>query len=263
MIVRAMKAGTATDLAGSSEKYSDIGASGFQSNINTLAANNVVPECSSLTDKYCPSRKISIGEVSYIIDKLVTNSLISSDLFNVTPFQQGWETSGGEVEDAASTAVSNPNSGNDACTGKDNSNAKLDSTLDIQRFLSDNGFNPGPIDGVSGSKTKTAIKAFQTKNGLLSDGIVGSKTKAAMRSYTGCEAANTCKARDNTGASLDTVSDIQTYLSNNGFNPGIIDGKIGSYTREAIKAFQRKVGLIPDGTVGSRTKSSMRSYTGC
>ena len=39
--------------------------------------------------------------------------------------------------------------------------------------------------------------------------------------------------------------------------------KWGSYTREAIKAFQRKVGLIPDGAVGSRTKSSMRSYTGC
>ena len=263
MIFRAIKAGTTTDLEGSSEKYSDIGASGFQSNINTLAANNVVPDCSSLTDKYCPSRKISIGEVSYIINKLVSNSLISSDLFNVTPFQQGWETSGGEVEDAASTAVSNPNSGNDACTGKDNSNAKLDTTLDIQRFLSENGFNPGPIDGVSGNKTKAAIKAFQTKNGLLSDGVVGNKTKTSMRSYTGCDTGNTCKARDNTGVNLDSVSDIQTYLSNNGFNPGIIDGKIGSYTREAIKAFQRKVGLIPDGEVGNRTKSSMRSYTGC
>ena len=135
--------------------------------------------------------------------------------------------------------------------------------MDIQRYLSDNGFNPGPIDGISGSKTKAAIKAFQTKNGLVSDGVVGSKTKAAMRSYTGCEATNTCKARDNTSANLDSVSDIQTYLSNNGFNPGIIDGKIGSYTREAIKAFQRKVGLIPDGVAGNRTKSAMRSYTGC
>ena len=258
-----MKAGTSTDLEGSTDKFSDIGASGFQSNINTLAANDVVPDCSSLTDKFCPSRKISIGEVSYIVDKLVSKSLIGSNLFDASPFQAGWEPIGGEVEDAASTAVSNPNSGNDACTGKDNSNAKLDSTLDIQRYLSDNGFNPGPIDGVSGNKTKAAIKAFQTKNGLLSDGIAGSKTKAAMRSYTGCEAANTCKARDNTGANLDSVSDIQTYLSNNGFNPGIIDGKMGSYTREAIKAFQRKVGLIPDGVVGSRTKSSMRSYTGC
>ena len=57
--------------------------------------------------------------------------------------------------------------------------------------------------------------------------------------------------------------DIQTYLSNNGFNPGIIDGEMGSYTKEAIKAFQRKVGLIPDGVAGNRTKSAMRQYTGC
>ena len=82
-----------------------------------------------------------------------------------------------------------------------------------------------------------------------------------MRSYTGCEKANACVARDNRSAKLDTISDIQTYLANNGFNPGIIDGKMGSYTKEAIKAFQRKVGLIPDGVAGNRTKSEMRSYT--
>jgi len=84
-----------------------------------------------------------------------------------------------------------------------------------------------------------------------------------MRSYSGCISTNTCIARNNTSAKLDSVSDIQAYLANNGFNPGIIDGKMGSYTKEAIKAFQRKVGLIPDGVAGNRTKSEMRSYTGC
>ena len=38
---------------------------------------------------------------------------------------------------------------------------------------------------------------------------------------------------------------------------------MGSYTREAIKAFQRKVGLIPDGVAGKELKSEMKSYTGC
>ena len=264
MLHRAILKGTTNNLEGGiSDPYSDDGGSAHQTAIHTLTGSDLIPPCSSLSDKFCPSRKISIGEVSFIINKMVDSNLISSTLFDTSPFQTGWSPGSGEVEDAASTAVSNPNSGNDDCVGTDNTNVKLDTTLDIQRFLSDNGFNPGPIDGKSGSKTKAAIKAFQTKNGLLSDGVVGSKTKAAMRSYTGCEAANTCKARNNTGAKLDSVSDIQTYLSNNGFNPGIIDGKIGSYTREAIKAFQRKVGLIPDGVVGNRTKSSMRSYTGC
>ena len=263
LLHRAIKAGPTDDLEGILDPYSDDGGSAHQTAIHTLTANDLIPACSSISDKFCPSRKISIGEVSYIINKLVEKNLISSNLFNATPFQAGWSASGGEVEDAASTAVSNPNSGNDACVGKDNTNVKLDSTLDIQRFLADNGYNPGPIDGVSGAKTKAAIKAFQSKNGLLSDGVVGNRTKSAMRAYTGCEAENTCQARNNTGAKLDSVEDIQTYLSNNGFNPGIIDGEMGSYTREAIKAFQRKVGLIPDGVVGNRTKAEMRAYTGC
>ena len=156
-----------------------------------------------------------------------------------------------------------PNAGNDACVPRDNTALVINSTLDVQQFLSNNGFNPGPIDGQTGPKTKNAVIQFQQENGLLADGIVGNKTKNAMRAYTGCKSENVCIARDNSNAILNSVADIQTYLANNGFNPGIIDGEIGSYTKEAIKAFQRKVGLIPDGTAGNRTKSEMKSYTGC
>ena len=263
LLVRSIKAGTTTNLSGSVDKYSDEGASKWTNEINTLAANDVIPACSSISDKFCPSRKISIGEVSYIIDKLVGKSLISSNLFDSSPFNNSWEPSGGEVENVAETAVSNPNAGNDACAPKDNSGITINSVLDIQQFLANNGFNPGPVDGQSGPKTKAAIKAFQQKAGLYADGIVGNKTKAAMKAYTGCESGNVCKARDNSGAKLDSVAGVQTFLANNGFNPGIIDGEMGSYTREAIKAFQRKVGLIPDGVAGTRTKAAMKSYTGC
>ena len=197
-----------------------------------------------------------------MINTLVAKSLINPDVYIQTPFQTGWEPVGGEVETAAQTAVSNPNEGNDDCVAKDNSNAKLTNTLDIQKFLANNGFQPGPIDGQSGPKTVSAIKAFQKISGLLADGIAGNKTKAAMRAYTGCT-TNSCIARDNRSANLESVEGVQTYLSNNGFNPGIIDGEMGSYTKEAIKAFQRKVGLIPDGVAGTRTKSEMKKYTGC
>ena len=40
-------------------------------------------------------------------------------------------------------------------------------------------------------------------------------------------------ARDNRSAKLDSIADVQTYLANNGFNPGIIDGKMGSYTKRS------------------------------
>jgi len=263
LLVKSIKAGTTNNLSGSIDKYSDEGASKWTNEINILAANDVIPPCSDISDKFCPSRKITIGEVSFIINKLVEKSLVSASVFDSNPFQEGWTANGGEVSEASSTAVSNPNAGNDACVPKDNSSLVINSTLDIQQFLANNGFNPGPIDGQTGPKTKNAIISFQKENGLLADGIAGNKTKAAMRAYTGCKSENVCIARDNRSAKLDSVADIQTYLANNGFNPGIIDGKIGSYTKEAIKSFQRKVGLIPDGVVGARTKSEMKSYTGC
>jgi len=43
-------------------------------------------------------------------------------------------------------------------------------TIDIQRQLSDLGYNPGPADGIYGSKTKAAIEAFQRKSNLPVDG---------------------------------------------------------------------------------------------
>src|SRR5210317_2332052 len=65
-----------------------------------------------------------------------------------------------------------------------NAVAPLDSIKDLQTYLNCNGFNPGPIDGVSGGRTTSAIKAFQSASGLVPDGVVGPATKQAMRSYS-------------------------------------------------------------------------------
>ena len=92
---------------------------------------------------------------------------------------------------------------------------KGETVLDIQQFLANNGFNPGPVDGQSGPKTKVAIKAFQQKAGLYADGIVGNKTKASMKAYTGCDSGNVCKERDNSGPKLDNVGGVHTFLANN------------------------------------------------
>ena len=50
----------------------------------------------------------------------------------------------------------------------------------IQTKLKRWGYYNGSIDGIYGSKTLTAVKSFQKKNGLTVDGIAGSKTLAAM-----------------------------------------------------------------------------------
>lgn len=50
----------------------------------------------------------------------------------------------------------------------------------IQTKLKRWGYYNGAIDGIYGSKTLAAVKAFQRKNGLTVDGIAGQKTLAAM-----------------------------------------------------------------------------------
>lgn len=50
----------------------------------------------------------------------------------------------------------------------------------IQEKLKRWGYYNGSVDGVYGSKTLTAVKKFQQKNGLKADGIAGEKTLSAM-----------------------------------------------------------------------------------
>ena len=57
------------------------------------------------------------------------------------------------------------------------------SVRQIQQWLSSHGFNPGPIDGIMGPKTRAAIRAFQQAAGITVDGIVGPQTTGAMSTY--------------------------------------------------------------------------------
>lgn len=50
----------------------------------------------------------------------------------------------------------------------------------IQEALRARGFDPGPIDGIAGTRTKAAIEAFQRANGLRVDGIAGPVTLGVL-----------------------------------------------------------------------------------
>ena len=50
----------------------------------------------------------------------------------------------------------------------------------IQKKLKEWGYYDGEVDGLYGSKTFSAVKKFQAKNGLTVDGIAGDKTLEAL-----------------------------------------------------------------------------------
>lgn len=51
----------------------------------------------------------------------------------------------------------------------------------IQSLLTYLGYNPGAIDGLDGSNTRDAVKAFQRAEGLTVDGVAGEQTQAALK----------------------------------------------------------------------------------
>lgn len=61
----------------------------------------------------------------------------------------------------------------------------------IQTKLKNWGYYSGSVDGVYGSKTMTAVKKFQSKNGLTADGIAGKKTLEAMGIFTSSKSSTT------------------------------------------------------------------------
>jgi len=67
----------------------------------------------------------------------------------------------------------------------------------IQQALKNAGLYNGKVDGNIGPKTKKAVEAFQTQNGLKADGKVGHKTWKALSAYLN-------KAAEVTNPSADT-----------------------------------------------------------
>ena len=55
-----------------------------------------------------------------------------------------------------------------------------DEVKQIQTKLKNWGYYYGEVDGIYGSKTLSAVKSFQKKNGLTVDGIAGTQTLNAM-----------------------------------------------------------------------------------
>ena len=145
--------------------------------------------------------------------------------------------------------------------------SKGEQVKEVQRLLQSFGYYKGyKVDGDFGNVTRNAVISFQKKHGTGTDGKVGPKTCAALNGQkaattttsndnkpTGFDCPNTSLKRDQSN-NAELVKKLQSGLQSIGYYKGYkVDGSYGTYTANAVAAFQRANGLSPDGWFGPKT----------
>lgn len=148
---------------------------------------------------------------------------------------------------------------------------KGDDVKSVQTKLIALGYLTGKADGVYGTATESAIRRFQTRNGLTSDGICGEDTVKALYSSTAIDAGSSVtpspKPVDESaptrilrpGMSGDDVKSVQSRLKALGYYTGTVDGNYGTGTMAAVASFQLRNNLSADGVAGTRTYKKLYS----
>ncbi len=143
--------------------------------------------------------------------------------------------------------------------------------LAVQIRLASLGYYTGEMDGVYGSGTIMAMKAFQGRNKLTVDGVCGPNTVRVLFSSAAIDAGSSVMPEPDPipsgkpttilrpGDEGDQVKSVQARLQTLGYYAGSIDGVYGSGTTEAVRFFQARNSLKVDGKVGPNTADKLYS----
>ncbi|HWA48825.1 MAG TPA: peptidoglycan-binding protein, partial [Dongiaceae bacterium] len=121
------------------------------------------------------------------------------------------------------------------------SSLNRDDMLQLQILLNSLGYEAGAADGLFGSGTRRAVRAFQAERGLPADGYPTPALLDAVRARAGISAdppPPPPRPLDRAG-----VRELQRRLNRLGYHAGTADGRIGPDTRAAIRAFERRHGM--------------------
>jgi peptidoglycan hydrolase-like protein with peptidoglycan-binding domain len=113
----------------------------------------------------------------------------------------------------------------------------------LQSQLKAAGFDPGPLDGVLGTKTTSALRRLQLGCANLKD-LLENPVLGTLQQTAGIQAAKQGIA-DKTFSPAE-IRLIQVRLKEAGFDGGPIDGVMGSQTRSALLRFQSGCTMVKD-----------------
>ena len=120
--------------------------------------------------------------------------------------------------------------------------------LELQRELNQLGFNAGPVDGVMGARTRSAIRAYQGDSQLLVDGQPTASLLSHVRATgQGRTPPPAPPATSTSELSSQLVADIQDALRGSGYPTGRESGRLDDQTRAAIRRYESDHGLLMSG----------------
>lgn len=152
-----------------------------------------------------------------------------------------------------------------------------DAVAELQKKLTLLGYYNGSISYKYDSTTKSAVTAFQKKNGLTADGVCGAATWEKVNSAEAMSAGQTPspspaptatpvptftipseKVQANTTG--DNAKLVQKRLKELKYYKGAVDGKFGTASVKALNQFQETNGLDADGVAGTKTYEILFSF---
>lgn len=129
-----------------------------------------------------------------------------------------------------------------------------DCVREVQRNIVRHGDNI-TIDGDFGPNTDSAVKRFQSKNGLTVDGIVGPSTWKHLKSTVQPKAKSEAKEYPTlrSGSVNSYVETLRVLLNRTGYRVSEKGTAFTAEVKEAVQTFQRDHKLSVDGVVGPNT----------
>lgn len=116
-------------------------------------------------------------------------------------------------------------------------------TTRVQQGLKVLGYYEGPITGVYDEATAAAVSALQRDLGLPETGQYDEATDAALRERLGAAS----------GTLTTSIAGVQQQLAALGYYTGPIDGQWSAATIDAVRAFQRDLGVPETGVIDAAT----------
>jgi peptidoglycan hydrolase-like protein with peptidoglycan-binding domain len=132
----------------------------------------------------------------------------------------------------------------------------------VQAELNRMGYGPLPADGVVRPATRAAIMAYEHEHRLP---LTGQATQGLLKlllfgTPAAAGPAGQVEARSPEAQTM--IRQVQQMLTERGYRPGAVDGRLSAETVAAIRTFEADQGLVPKGHISAALLERLESGMG-